>query len=531
MYHKNKLVKETIIKTKNKKRNIVFTTALLLVSLIPVSLLFTSGFPVTDDGTWLIVRFSAFFETLRSGQLPVRFIYRLYDGMGYPVSNFLYPLYLYIATPIHILGFNFLNSIKILLIINVFLSSIFTFFWLNKKFSSLASFFGAIALIFSPYFLFDIYKRGSVGELLTFSIVPFILWQIERRSFIPVSIGLFLLILSHNSLAVLFLFLILFYVLINKNDFKLFLKSLVLGLGLSAFFWTPALWDLQYTVFFNTSVSSFYNYLLNVEDLNLIGLSSIIFLITSVFVALKIRKKTKDLFFLFSIILSIFIIFLQFPQSKIFWEIFPFRDFIQFPFRLLSILTILLAFQAAFTSDYIKKYKNIYIFAVFLILVLQTVLFMKNVTFQNYDDSFYSTNRSSTTVADEYLTKWFNKSGVSASENKVNILSGEGNVQEVIFSPHLTSFKIVSTTPVDVQVNILYFPGWELEANGDLIDIEYKENGLINFKLEKGESNIVVKFKETKVRKSANIVSLTALLILAVLYIKKSTKNKFNNFR
>ena len=224
-------------KTRVNKNKIFIVFLLLLVSLISASIIFKPGFPVTDDGTWLIIRFTAFFETLKSGQFPVRFIYRLNDGMGYPVSNFLYPLYLYLATPIHIIGFNFVNSIKLLLIINVFLSAVFSFLWLSKKFNSISSLVGSAALVLSPYYLFDLYKRGSIGELLTFSIVPFILWQIERRSFILLSLGFFLLILAHNTLGFLFLIFVLFYALVYKLNLKLVFKSLLLGIGLSAFFW------------------------------------------------------------------------------------------------------------------------------------------------------------------------------------------------------------------------------------------------------------------------------------------------------
>jgi len=105
MHHLRKLDNYILDKLVKNKQKILFISVLILVTLIPIIFILKPGFPVTDDGTWLIIRFSAFFESFKSGQFPVRFLYRLNDGMGYPVSNFLYPLYMYLATPIHIVGF------------------------------------------------------------------------------------------------------------------------------------------------------------------------------------------------------------------------------------------------------------------------------------------------------------------------------------------------------------------------------------------------------------------------------------------
>lgn len=511
MHQKNKPLKDLAKKVKGNKRKLIIILALIFISLIPVSLLLMPGFPITDDGTWLVIRFSAFFETLRSGQIPVRNIYRLDDGMGYPVSNFLYPLYLYLATPFHIIGLNFLNSIKALLILNIFLSSIFTFFWLNKKFNNISSFLGSVALVLSPYFLFDIYKRGSVGELLTFSIVPFILWQIERKSFIFISIGISLLVLAHNTLAFLFLLLIIFYSVISKHDLKLIVKSLILGLGLSAFFWIPALFDLSKTTFLNTKVSGFYDYLFKISDLYLIGISGFTILISGIVIAHKV-KQNKDKFFLYSIIISIFIIFLQLPQSKLIWEIFPFRDFIQFPFRLISILTILFAFQTAYITDKLKKYQIVFISILLLVLIFQSVLILKNVKFENYEDGFYSTNQSSTTVLNEYRNKWLIKPEIN--QEKFQIITGIGSIDSITMNPGKVSLLLNLKTNGIIQINSAYFPDWKAKINNKEVEIDYIRNGLIRLEVPVGQSEVKVFYQQSVLHKISNSISIISILVM-----------------
>lgn len=69
--------------------------------------LMRSGFFITDDGEWMIIRLSAFYQSLADGQFPVRFLGRLNNSYGYPVSNFLYPGFLYLGSLLHILGASF----------------------------------------------------------------------------------------------------------------------------------------------------------------------------------------------------------------------------------------------------------------------------------------------------------------------------------------------------------------------------------------------------------------------------------------
>src|SRR3989344_5183442 len=244
---------------KNKLLIIIF----LLLFLIPaVYSLFLPGFFESDDGEWMVIRFSAFYQALSDGQFPVRFLGRLNFSYGYPVANFLYPGFMYLATPLQIFGLGFVNSIKLILIVSMLGGGLFSYFWLSKIFDKWSSFLGAIVFTYTPYHLYDLYKRGSVGEILAISLLPFILWQFERRSIFLTTIGIFLLILAHNTLAILFLFFVVFYMGLNiyvskeKKDLIFdYLISLLLGMGMASFFWIPAFLELRFTFFSNTQVS------------------------------------------------------------------------------------------------------------------------------------------------------------------------------------------------------------------------------------------------------------------------------------
>src|SRR5690606_8877612 len=88
---------------RKNKRIYLFLILSFLVSMIPVLFLFREGFFLSDDGEWMVIRFSAFYQTLLDGQIPPRFFGRLNHGFGYPIGTFLYPAFFYFATPFKII--------------------------------------------------------------------------------------------------------------------------------------------------------------------------------------------------------------------------------------------------------------------------------------------------------------------------------------------------------------------------------------------------------------------------------------------
>ena len=85
-----------------KKINLFWVVIIFLAVLPSLYGVWHSGFFVSDDGNWMVIRFSAFYQALADGQFPVRFLDRLNYSYGYPVANFLYPGFMYIGVPLKI---------------------------------------------------------------------------------------------------------------------------------------------------------------------------------------------------------------------------------------------------------------------------------------------------------------------------------------------------------------------------------------------------------------------------------------------
>lgn len=508
------------------KQNILFITILLIVSIPSIFSLFHHGFFQSDDGEWMVIRFSAFHQAFRDGQIPVRFLGRLNYGYGYPVTNFLYPGFMYFAEPIHLLGFNFVDSIKIIFGISLLGSAIFTFLWLSKIFDKYSAFIGAIFYLYTPYHLFDLYKRGSIGEILALTLIPFILWVIEKKNIFFLSLGIFFLIISHNTLAFLFLPVLFLYAFLRKiMNIKDILMSFVFGTLLSSFFIIPAIFELQYVRFSNVQVSDVSKYF---SSIDLIGISSFLILMLSLILFYKVYKvpplsrwHLDNELFIFIISLGFLSIFLSSEFSFFLWRFLP-SSFIQFPFRLLSYLLVVISFLAARIVFYLKDLRRYFVSLILvLVLGLSVFPFLKPDVFFDKTDGFYTTNEGTTTVQDEYLPQWVKNQSKEHFKEKIEIPNGKGELKNLIYNSRKINFDFNSLTDSKIRVNTIYYPGWKAFIDGKDSNIDYNnEKGVMDLSTRAGNHQVKLIFSETPLRLFADVMAIFSFVILILFSVK-----------
>ncbi len=510
------------------KKNSLYVILIAFLCLPAVFSLLRPGFFQSDDGEWMVIRFSAFHQALRDGQFPVRLLARLNHGYGYPVANFLYPGFMYLSEPVHVLGFGFVDTIKIIFGLSMAGSALFFFLFLSKFFDRLSSFIGAVFYLYTPYHLFDLYIRGSIGEVLALMIIPFILWQTERRSIFWSTIGLAFLILSHNTLALLFIGFFMLYVgldlFIAKEKRKLvayYLPVLLLGFGIASFFWVPAFFDLHYTVFSMTPIANWKEYFSNIDN---IGISTIFVLLLTIilFLGKKIRLSKHRLTALMFVV-GIISLFFATSFSFILWNILP-VSFIQFPFRLLSITLITTSFLVACITSLLTKRVRIVVSSFMLILLFLSSWSLLTPS-QVFDkgESFYATNEASTTIANEYMPKWVKELPTEHPSNKVDMETGNGTITNLSYNAKKITFRVDTDTSSVVRVNAIYFPGFRAFINGGESTINYNNRkGLMHINLTKGSNNVKVEFEETSLHLAADIMSLLSLFFLLYLIRKQN---------
>lgn len=506
-----------------KKKEVLFILLILLCSIPSVLPLTHHGFFQTDDGEWMIIRLSAFYQALHDGQFPVRFLQRLNFNYGYPVGEFLYPGSFYLGSLLHIIRFGFVNTIKIIYGISLLGSAIFTYLWLKKYYSSFASFIGSLFAIYLPYHLYDVYKRGSVGEVFALLWVPFIFWQIERKSFFFTAVGIALLIISHNTLAVLFMPLIICYMLRNifhaKNRLhavSYYLLNLFCGIGLSSFFWIPAIFELHYTVFSSTIVSQISDYFASIY---LIGYATLVVII-SVLIIFTFKRaliKKNDLIILIGIFSILSLLFAT-QTSSLLWYILP-AKFVQFPFRLLSIIIVTIPFLVAFIISVFKgKVQWITSIILLLLLAYSAFPYSKPVLYFDKGEGYYYTNDATTTVQDEYMPIWVHQKPLKSFNQKINFIKGSGKISRIVQNANIFSFSLTSITDSIVQVDIIYWPGWNVKIDNENVAFSYNNpQGVIQINIPKGSHKIDLQFGEDYLRLFADIISILFLITLIIV--------------
>ena len=519
------------------KKHIIILLLLTLSALWPF---FKKGFFESHDGEWMVIRFSAFHQTLASGQFPVRFVDRLNNNYGYPVTNFLYPLPFYLAEVPKILGFNFTDSIKIIFASSTIISVVAMFWALQLVFARNAALAGAITYLFIPYRFVDLYVRGSIGENAAFAVAPLILGSIYKIQkgqfkFLPL-LALFtaFLILSHNVIAILFIpVLFLIAMVVIKKQRLIVSGYFLLGILVSSFFLIPAIWDIQYVKLSQIKVSEISNHLVNLSQLIVpswgygpnpaipggmsvqVGVvSSFIFLAACL---LRFLGEIKDRVFELSILIFLIVLFLMTQAALPFWQVVPFVDVIQFPWRLLA----LIVFSSSLLSAYLVNYaKNKILVATLIIVavVTSTIIYTKPRSFVERGDGFYSTNEDSTTVRDEYLPLWVKEKPQQRDSKKLYVFNGQAEIVSSQIKSANYRATVNSQNDSTIRVNTIYFPGWQVKVNGQKVDIDHSNKfGLIDFKLPRGIHEVIISYTRMPVHLASELISLTSILLTGVL--------------
>ncbi len=495
---------------KRNQRIILALSALTILgsALFVLSGLMHRGFFISDDGGWMIIRLSAFFQSLREGQFPVRFLGRLNYGYGYPVANFLYPGFLYIGSLIHVLGFTFIDSVKIILAGAVLIGVWFTFWWLKQYFRAVASAVSTICFISAPYLLFDLYTRGSVGEILALAWAAMGLYSIAAKKPWLLAPAVSLLIVSHNTLAVLFLGFYVLYitVLARWRDFWL---MFFLGIGMVMFFWFPALYERKYIVFDAVQVANPAAYFITSANVMLLGVSGIV----AALVALGTRKplKKEKTFFLFSFVITMFMVL---PLSAFLWRSGLLVHIIQFPYRFLSITVFIGCWLVAYVLEYQHAVIRFWLILLFVGLGAWSVASsLPKIQYTDLPESYYTTNEATTTVQDEYMPRWVSELPTQHAYQKLIIYQGAGTFEIKKISAQSIDVVVHATQDSIVQINTLYYPGWGVIVDDSPVLIDYKnKQGLIRVAVPEGTHHLIAGFRETISRFLADNISLGFLI-------------------
>lgn len=505
------------------KKPIIFSLLVILavacVVLIPI---FQKGFPISDDGEWMVIRLSAFFQTFREGQFPVRFLGRLNNSYGYPVANFLYPGFLYLGSLIHAIGASFSQSVEFIIAGSVFLSALFLFFLLKRHFDAIPATAATVSYLLSPYLLYDIYKRGSVGELaaIAMGLACFFCLTKKLRLFLPITV--FFLLVSHNTLAVFFIMLLAVYIII-KREFSFFVP-MGIGIIMSSFFWIPALWELQFVSFSQIAVSNPFAYF--GESHTLLFWSAPWIIAAGLAAAKKIPQQENERnYFLIVFALGVFFSSIL---SGFLWTSKTLTDIVQFPFRFQTLLLLSGPWITAFLLQGKKPRMQLFIS---LVIVVYFGIFgfqrMQSVKSVVREEGYFTTNEGTTTVLSEYLPKWITNIPQYRSAKRLEFFKGKGEILKGTVTTQKIDVTLVTQENSVVQINTIFYPGWGATLDNKPVQIDYDNpSGFMRIPVPKGEHRLFVEFRETIARFAADSLTLFGCVLYALYGVRYIGKNK-----
>lgn len=527
-----------------KKHLILFV--LLFLSCIPLLDLLNSGLPVTHDGQDHVARIANFYQNLQEGNIIPRWASSLNWGYGHPILMFLYPLPSYTTSIFHFIGFNLVDGMKIVFALSFVLSGLTMYLWMRSISNDYAGFIAGMLYMFAPYRFVDLYVRGAIGEHVAFVFPPlilFFLYQISKKNSYWFMMGGILslggLILSHNAITLMFLPIIILYgvylILMSKTKLILiyqYTSILVFGFGISSFFWIPAFFEGKYTlrdIVTNGDISSrfveakdfFYgkwSYGGTGQFTVQIGILQWVFVIVGI--CYTFLKKTRYRLFLTSLLfLFAGSLFIMTSYSHFIWQTLSTLQKFQFPWRFLSVSVFATAVIGGIVIYQLPKKFNR------TVLILTTVLLL----FFNKDYwyakaytvkpmPFYGGIYNGTTDTGESAPIWSVRFMEKRPKARVEIIEGKGTVREKSFKTTEHIYTVTADEKVRIRDNTLYFPGWNVYNNNNILPIEFQDQrhrGLITYFLEKGEHTIVVRFSETKLRLFADIITIASIIFLA----------------
>ncbi|MBI3576794.1 hypothetical protein HY086_02010 [Candidatus Gottesmanbacteria bacterium] len=518
---------------------------IFLLSLLPLlSNFITPSLPHTHDGAVHLSRMAAYFKALRDGHILPRWAGDLNYGYGLPLFNFIYHTPYLVSSIFLSLGLSLVMTFKLVISISYILAGVFMYlfarsFFKNEKIAFLV----AVFYQFAPFRLVELLMRGSFGELYTYTLLPLTLYTLTKffaearvRYFILAAASTGLLIISHNSISLMFFGILVLFILIfspNKRVSLFCYLALLLGLLLSAFYWIPALAEHRYTYgdlfmkdLFRTHFPPLYQLILPnpFNDVRLqtggIPVQIGFFHVLALAAALLVRKKLA----IFCLVITGVAVFFMTKLSLPLWEHLSFLRQFQFSWRLLALINFSSALAAAsFFQLSIFKKQWVYPLVVILVIVSTAYYWHPAEGFDKIADEGQFWNYPlNTTYFGETDVIWSAGPALAYPSAQAEVIDGKGTVNNFSKKTQVHAYSVSARTDVRLVDHTQYFPGWRVYVDGAKVPIQFQDanwRGQLTFAIPRGEHRVKVSFEETPLRLAADSLSIATLGTLGLSYL------------
>ncbi|MEJ2734670.1 MAG: glycosyltransferase family 39 protein, partial [Anaerolineae bacterium] len=546
-----------------------YLAGLALFTLLAGLSLFQFQIMSGHDALEYLPRATEFYEGLRAGQIFPRWAPDLSAGYGQPFFSFNPPLFYYLAALFHALGFSFIGAQNLALVALLCAAGLGMYRLASEFYGPRGGLVAAVAYLFAPYLLVTLYVRHALADFAAFAFIPWALWGLYRfaRARQPLAllvgaVSLALLLLCSNPVALITFPALLFFLgwlAYAERSGRVLLRGiwcLALGVGLSAFFWLPALAErrfvhlsrllegyLEYRNHFVYPQQFFHSpwgYGLSLAGPQdgmsfALGPVHLLLAIAALLLLRRVRRTHPrgGLVVSFSLLLLLLAATLASRGAIFVWEWLPLLQVLEFPWRLLSLAAVSTALLCGFPFLLLPPGRRRLANGLMLSLLAALFLFgfpqarpetFLDVAEADYHPQAIARQGLAVTTAREYEPIWVQEQPPTPAAAPVSLLEGQGRLLSTRLSPTQVVLQADIVEEARLQVNLAYFPGWTLYVDGMEVPFSYDNpQGLIQFSLAPGEHQVQVRFQDTPVRLWSTRLSLgAAVLLLLTLWLGKA---------
>ncbi len=445
-----------------------------------------------------------------------------------------------------------------------------------------AALLAAVLYLANPYMLFTAYERTAYGELLAAAWIPLVLLAILReRVTIPgIALPVALLWLTNAPAAVMGCYTLALLAAIRlsaelsssprRSTLRFALKTAAgatLGLTLAAFYLVPAAYERRFVqismatiagmridhnfLFEHTGTSA--DALLHDQVLHTASLIAVVLLagtaaaLIAVLVVRKVLRKrnspssrpldapSRPPFPILPLaVLTAGIALMLTPLSAHLWKHAPDAAFLQFPWRLLAILSPILALSVAATGHRLRL--SFTATAIAAVALLAALVLPAYHLFRQPCDPEDTTpaqlaqfqSHAGTDPTDEYTPATADNDTLKPDDPPYWLAPAADAAAPTASQPGSAPMDLTVTAPMpeDLILNLRAYPAWRIVLNGALDPTrEQRDDGLIAFPIPAGASTISIRYAHTRDQSLGDAISLLALLLL-LLAMRRTYKER-----
>ncbi|MFQ6099668.1 MAG: hypothetical protein ACE5OS_00325 [Anaerolineae bacterium] len=564
---------------------VILALALGLIAAAPF--LTRPGLPHHTDAELHVYRAAELGHILHAGVLYPRWAPDFYFGYGYPIFNYYAPLTYYLANLFDLLpGVGIVGGVKAVFVLGLVIASLGAYLLGRELFGPEAGVLAAASFTFAPYVVFvDPHARGDLAEHFAVCLLPLVFYTFRRLMSGALSsskgrvggrgallgsvLTLAALVFSHNLLGLVTSGLLMVYwvwqIVFSRGRGRAGwgMLAFALAAAIVAFFWLPSLLECDAIKLdvVGPGHFDFREHFLSLSELlapsrildlgataphhwHNLGLAQWLLALPALGALLRREASGRRVLFYF-VLVGLGLIFLLLPVSMPIWESVPLMEYLQFPWRLLGPINLMLAVCAAGGAALLPAGRwRTPILAAGLTTILMLALPVLYPPMWAPDfgptapwDIIQWEQRSGalgTTSTGDFLpveaalspvrpAPWLVESYLQpGSVDRINRFTlPDGARVEIVEQGPLYN-RITVNTPEQFVLRLLtfYFPGWRAYVDGKEVEIEVAgPEGFITLWVPEGEHEVLVRFESTPPRTAGWIISAVGLVMLIVALV------------